>query len=98
MRVYRGAVEAALEHRKSRILIDAMAVTGEVTVTQRYAGSVFLTTQIKERAIGAIRKVAICGYEPLVDPNRFGELVAVNRGVNLKVMTHRGEAVAWLTS
>jgi hypothetical protein len=40
--------------------------------------------------------VAYVGDEPLIDPARFGETVAVNRGALIKVTTDLNEAFAWL--
>lgn len=39
---------------------------------------------------------AVVGDEPIIDPERFGETVAVNRGVLGKVFTDIDEAVAWV--
>jgi hypothetical protein len=41
-------------------------------------------------------RFAYVGSQPLVEPQRFGETVAVNRGINLKVFTEMKEALAWL--
>lgn len=41
-------------------------------------------------------RIAVVGKVPIVDPNRFGEMVARNRGVNGKVFTDLEEAKAWL--
>lgn len=42
--------------------------------------------------------IALVGPEGLVDPRRFGESVARNRGLNVKVCTDMDEALAWLRS
>jgi hypothetical protein len=36
------------------------------------------------------------GIEPIIDPERFGELVARNLGLNLKVTTDKKEAFQFL--
>jgi len=41
-------------------------------------------------------RYAIVGNHPLVDPKRFGETVAVNRGVNVRAFTEMKQALAWL--
>jgi hypothetical protein len=40
--------------------------------------------------------LAFLGKEPIVDPARFGEVVARNRGVNARAFTNEVEARAWL--
>jgi len=40
--------------------------------------------------------VAFVGSESFIDPRRFGESVARNRGLNLRVFTDMAEAEAWL--
>ena len=41
-------------------------------------------------------QLAVVGAEPVIDPERFGEVVSSNRGANLRVFTDMDEAVAWL--
>jgi hypothetical protein len=40
--------------------------------------------------------VAIVGVEPLVDRDRFGQTVAQNRGLPVKITTRLEEALSWL--
>jgi len=40
--------------------------------------------------------IAFVGSEAFVDPRRFGEAVARNRGLNLRVFTDMNEALVWL--
>ena len=40
--------------------------------------------------------LAVLGREPVIDPSRFGELVARNRGMNVRAFTDRAEALRWL--
>jgi hypothetical protein len=41
-------------------------------------------------------QVAVYGRQPLIDPSRFGETVALNRGAKVKVSERLDEALAWL--
>ena len=41
-------------------------------------------------------KFAYVIHEPLRDPERLGENVAVNRGMDVKTFEDRNEAVEWL--
>lgn len=95
-KVFVKVVDVALEHKKSRVLVDANKVTGTFSIFERYEVSELLAREVIQRAIGKKLKIAICGQEPLIDPQRLGETVAKNRGVNLKVTTDLNEAKRWL--
>ena len=41
-------------------------------------------------------RIAFIGREPFLDPERFGETVAVNRGLNVRVFLNEPAALAWL--
>jgi hypothetical protein len=96
-RLYQSAIDAALEHHKSKVLIDANGLTGKIPTMERFSSSVFLAEQIVGRAFGKIGRFAVVGQEPLIDEERFGETVAINRGVNAKAATSLDEAISWLS-
>jgi len=96
---YDRAVKAALPLGLSRILFDASAVSGIPTQDERYSLGLFVATE--QRLLAAktppcFLQVAVYGRQPLLDPNRFGETVAINRGAKLKVSERLDEALAWL--
>jgi len=97
--VFDEAVRAALAAGHSRILIDASGVTGAPTQDERYILGLFVAAE--QRILAAKIPplevhLAIYGRPPLIDPNRFGETVAVNRGAKVKVSEQIEEALAWL--
>ncbi len=94
--VFQAAMDAALQHDKCKILIDARGVTGQIPFMDRYDSSKFLAEQVKERAPGRIKKVAMVFEAPMIDPSRFGQTVAINRGLNTKMFSEIDEAVEWL--
>jgi len=96
-RVCQSAVDAALLYQKAKVLIDVNGVIGNISTLDRYTNSVFLAELVVGRASGRICRISIAGHVPLIDEDRFGETVAVNRGVNAKVVTSLDEAIAWLT-
>ncbi len=51
-------------------------------------------------ARGAVRRIAYLDVNPdhAAERMRFAESVAVNRGVNVRVFTDRGEAERWLSA
>jgi hypothetical protein len=52
---------------------------------------------IRFKGLG-LSKIAIAfyGIEPIIDPDRFGEIVARNRGLNVIVTTETEEATQFL--
>ena len=41
-------------------------------------------------------RLAVLGNEPMVHPERFGEIVATNRGAVMRVFTDEALALEWL--
>ena len=96
---YDRAVKAALPLGLDRILFDASAVTGKPSQDERYSLGLFVATEqrlLAAKSPPCYLSVAVYGHQPLVDPNRFGETVALNRGAKLKVSERLDEALAWL--
>jgi hypothetical protein len=91
-----GACE---KYRPSKMLIDTLRVEGEMSTMDRYnlatlSAKKYLEGKLAGKIPGC--RFAFVGSNPLVDPKRFGETVAVNRGIDLKVFTEMKEALAWL--
>lgn len=97
-RVFRSAIDAALESSMARVLVDVRGVSGPVRAMDRYEIAVSVADYVRAEALGKISKLAVAGHEPLIDPSRFGETVAVNRGVNAKIFFDVDEALVWLLS
>ena len=96
---YDQAVKAALPLGVNRILFDASAVTGIPSQDERYSLGLFVATEqrlLAAKSPPCLLQVAIYGHQPLIDPNRFGETVALNRGAKVKVSERLDEALAWL--
>lgn len=75
------------------ILVDLREITdARLSDMDRYDAGVLASRE----SIGA--PVAVVASEQFVDPRRFGEVVARNRGLNLRVFTDMDEATAWLRS
>jgi len=96
---YDQAVKTAVALGHTRILIDATGVSGAPTQDERYMLGLFVAAEqrvLAARTPAVSVQVAVLGRRPLVDPDRFGETVAVNRGANVKVSEQLAEALAWL--
>ena len=99
-RVFRDAIEAAAKHNLFKILIDCRGLRGAPGTVQRFDLSDSVSRFYHQSRVQAPNKaplrLAVVGSEPLIDRERFGETVARNRGVPLKVATSLEEALQWL--
>jgi hypothetical protein len=97
--VYDQAIKIAVAGGHSRLLLDASRVTGAPTQDERYMLGLFVAAEqriLASKTPPAEVQVAVYGRQPLIDPERFGETVAVNRGAKVKVSEHLDEALSWL--
>jgi hypothetical protein len=78
------------QRRESRIIILEDLPP---TIIERYDhGKTFAQIQLKhDRRIF----VGLVGKEPIIDPQRFGETVAINRGAHCKVFTNLKDGLDW---
>ena len=90
------SVENALLHKRAKILIDVTRITGNIPFFDRFEYSAFLAKYVREFASTKVGRIAVVGVEPIVDKNKFGETVAINRGANAQVFTDMDNAYAWL--
>ncbi len=91
--------EAVAQHGLQKVLVDCRQLKGEPTTLERFVHSTFAVREMGRFAdAGVLRgtRFAYVGNEPLIDRNRFGETVAVNRGLNVKVSLSKQEALQWL--
>ena len=91
----------AVERTEARkILLDGRQVTGNPTVIDRFLYGEFAAKAVKKYMTeGEVRhppQFAYVLHEPVLDPKRFGETVAVNRGMWLKVFDNLEDAGQWL--
>jgi hypothetical protein len=87
--------EAAAAAGRDALLVDARGITGrEPTMVERYEWAVRIA-ELQARHEPRIR-VALLGHEPLIHPERFGEIVASNRGAVVRAFTDEAEALEWL--
>lgn len=99
-RTFLEVLDAVAEHGAEKVLIDGREIDGEPTTMQRFFYGEFAaqaTAEFKrQRALAEAPKFAYVLVEPVLDPERFGETVAVNRGMRVKVFENPEEALRWL--
>jgi len=98
MKIYTEALEILVEKNLSKLFFDVRKVKGKVSTMDRYyLGEFAALESIKYMEKGLqFYAVAFYGIEPIIDPDRFGELVARNRGLNLKVTSDKKVALLFL--
>lgn len=93
-------VDAVDQNKVTRVLVDGRHVTGNPETIERFLYGEFAASAVARRLVeGAIERTPQFAYvlhEPVLDPNRFGETVAVNRGMWLKVFDNLQDAHSWL--
>jgi hypothetical protein len=90
----------AARHGQPRILLDCTRMQGEWKVEDRYSFGAFAAEQ-QSRAAKQFPEppmVAICVAAPLMDPGRFTQVVANNRGARMRTSESLHELVAWLVT
>jgi len=94
--LFKLAIDNGLSHNKSKILIDTTDITGSIPFINRFQFSEVLYNYIRKYALGKVNRIAVLGKEPIVDKEKFGEIVAKNRGVNVRVFTDMSQALIWI--
>jgi hypothetical protein len=95
--IFKTAIDHALLYEKKSLLIDVNKIAGTIPLTDRFKFSESITGYFIQYALGKIHRLAVVGQEPIVDPDRFGETVARNRGLNVYVFTDLQQALQWLS-
>ena len=93
--VYERGLDIAASNGLQAILVDIRKLEGlPPTTMERYKhGEKVAKIQFNHDSQSCI---ALVGKEPIIDPQRFGETVALNRGAVGRVFTDIYDAVIWL--
>ncbi len=94
--LFKLAIDSCLQQACRKILIGVTKVAGSIPFLDRFTFAEYLANYSIQNGRGKISKIAVLGNEPVVDKDRFGEIVATNRGLNLRVVTDMQEALHWL--
>lgn len=90
-----AATEYAHAQGLRELLLNAIGLTGydQPTLLDRYQ----FISSLANIAAGSLR-IAIVIPAAVIDPQRFGTLVATNRGLDSNVFASEEAAIAWLDS
>ncbi len=96
--VFRGVLQAAAGYRQPRILMDCTRIGGQMTVNDRLEFGMYMAEE-KLRTLAQLPEgpqVAILAVPPIMDPGRFTQMVANNRGVRMRASESLQELLSWL--
>ena len=95
LRVGELAFQEAARANRTAVLVDVRRITGRIpSILERFDIGVRIAKHYRE-SDPRIR-LAVLGDEPMIHPERFGELVARNRGGDARVFTDEAMALDWL--
>lgn len=92
-------IDALVEYRAKKVLIDGRAITGTPETLARFYYGEFAAEEVsflKKRGVSYKPQFAFVLLEPVLDRNRFGETIAKNRGMRVMVCDNLAAAEQWL--
>lgn len=93
---FKESFEIAKQKNINLILMDGFGLYGNPpTVFERFEMGEYVAELCRD--FGKPVRISFAAEIPIVDPKRFGEMVARNRGANGKVFTDLQKAIHWLT-
>jgi hypothetical protein len=98
-RTFLEILEAILLHKSGKALVDGRTLAGKPATIERFLYGKFAANSVamyKARGLSPFTAFAYVLKIPVLDPRRFGETVAVNRGMRVKVFDNVEDAFAWL--
>jgi hypothetical protein len=98
-RTFVEILEAVARSKVEKVLFDGRGITGNPDTMQRFYYGEFVAEAIGRFATNGVSRSTRFAYvleEPVRDPERFGENVAVNRGMDVKTFDNDQDALGWL--
>jgi len=97
-RAFQEMLIAVVECQANKILFDGRTMKGKPEVLERFFYGEFAARETQKliQKHKFVPRLAYVLNTPLRDPNRFGETVAINRGMHCKVFGSLHEAIKWL--
>ena len=98
-RTFLEMLEAVARHQVKKVLFDGRRLTGDPETLERFYYGKFAADAVLQfggRGVAPAIQFAYVLKEPVLDPERFGETVAVNRGMLVKTFDNLEDALGWL--
>ena len=89
---------AVAQYKAEKILLDGRNVNGNPRDIERFYYGEFAARETRKIVVEhkIVPRFAYVLHEPLRDPARLGETVAMNRGMVIKVFENPEDATEWL--
>ncbi len=95
-RTFLEMLEEVVRHNVTKVLFDGRGIVGEPKTIERFYYGEFAARAVAAAA-ARFTQFAYVLQEPVLDPWRFGQIVAVNRGMFVKAFDNREDALEWLS-
>jgi hypothetical protein len=97
-RLFLEILGAVAQYQAKKVLLDGRTLKGKPEVLERFLYGEFAAKETMRLVTehGLTPRFAYVMHVPLRDPERFGENVMVNRGMNAKSFENLEEAFEWL--
>jgi hypothetical protein len=92
LRILKQVCDTAAEKQVKNILVNCLALDGELSTLERYRIGVEVAAYLSERQLNP--RIAFVGKPPAMDG--FGVFISQSRGVTTQVFSHPQEALSWL--
>jgi hypothetical protein len=92
-------LDAVARYKVKKVLFDGRRITGNPETMERFYYGEFAAKAVIEysdRGVARTTQFAYALEYPVLDPGRFGETVAVNRGMHVKAFDNLEDAIGWL--
>jgi hypothetical protein len=92
-------LDTLVEHKLKKVLVDGRQLVGHPEMLERFYYGAFVAAAVNQTVKRVKCQAPTFAYvlaEPVLDPNRFGETVAVNRGMRIKAFDNVKDARWWL--
>ncbi len=92
-------LEAVAQFKVLKVLFDGRGLVGDPNIMERFYYGEFaaqVVVKFTDRGVSRTTQFAYVLEVPMRDPRRFGETVAVNRGMVVKTFDNLDDALGWL--
>ncbi|MBM4029921.1 MAG: hypothetical protein FJ280_31655 [Planctomycetes bacterium] len=94
-RTFLEILDAVTRYKVNKVLFDGRRIVGNPQTMERFYYGEFVA-EAWRGALPLVPKFAYVLEYPVLDPARFGETVAVNRGMIVKAFDNLDDALGWL--
>ena len=97
--MFHEILEGLEQHKLTKVLVDGRQVLGNPEPLERFYYGKYVAEAVAKAVNGRKIEVPRFAYVlkvPVLDPNRLGETVAINRGMRIKAFDNLKEGLWWL--